>query len=63
VAVVPAHLAIEAAEQCIAKEKQDSWSRRMVAAGHGVRGYYPPDAERLAQYQAWLAEQQDESPR
>lgn len=56
--IVPAHLAIEAAEHCIAKERQDSWSRQMVADGHGVRGYYPPDAERLAQYQAWVTRQQ-----
>jgi regulator of RNase E activity RraA len=50
VVVVSSHLGIEVGEQCIAKEKQDAWSRSQVEAGGGLRGRYPPDAAHLEMY-------------
>jgi regulator of RNase E activity RraA len=50
VVVLPTHLAIEVAENGTKKERQDNWIQQQVAAGSGVRGYYPPSEETLARY-------------
>jgi regulator of RNase E activity RraA len=52
VAVIPAHLAAEVAEAALKKEAQDAWIQRQVAAGNGIRGYYPPSEATLARYRA-----------
>lgn len=52
VAVIPAHLAAEVAEAALKKEAQDAWTQRQVAAGSGIRGYYPPSEATLARYRA-----------
>lgn len=60
VMVVPAHLGVEVAEQCIEKQKMDGWSRRKVLEKGGVRGVYPPSPELLAEYKAWAAANADD---
>jgi len=54
---VPAHPARETAEQASEKEKQDTWTRRKVPEGGGIRGRYPPVAAHLEMYQRWRARQ------
>jgi regulator of RNase E activity RraA len=56
VVVLPAHLAAEVAENGAKKERQDNWVQKQVAAGSGVRGYYPPSDETLARYQSEVPE-------
>ncbi|NJO36344.1 MAG: ribonuclease activity regulator RraA [Rhizobiales bacterium] len=50
VVVIPAELAADVAEGALQKEAQDAWIQKQVAAGCGVRGYYPPSDDTLARY-------------
>lgn len=55
VVVIPARLAAEVAEASLKKEAQDAWVQKQVAAGSGIRGYYPPSEETLARYHSETA--------
>ncbi len=57
VAVIPAHLAQEVAEQGIEKELLDGWVRERVAEGNGLLGLYPPNADNLARFKTWRESQ------
>lgn len=57
VVVIPAALVEDVVRKCIDKERQDLWTRALVAKGGGVRGRYPPDAKHAAMYREWLAAQ------
>jgi len=53
VAVIPAHLADEVAEQVVDKEAMETWIRNRVAEGEGVYGLYPPNEANRERYQRW----------
>jgi regulator of RNase E activity RraA len=57
VAVIPAHLADEVAEQGVAKETLDGWVRDRVAEGGDIFGLYPPNEANLERFRAWKAAQ------
>ncbi|WP_262268864.1 ribonuclease activity regulator RraA [Microvirga yunnanensis] len=53
VAVIPAHVADDVAEQVVDKELMESWIRSRVAEGEGVYGLYPPNEANLERYRQW----------
>ena len=52
VVVIPAHLADAVARDAAAQEALEVFLQQRVAAGHGLPGTYPPNAETLAAYEA-----------
>jgi len=56
VVVVPQHLAAEVASAGAKKERLDVWLQQQVAAGSGVRGFYPPSEATLARYYSEMPE-------
>jgi regulator of RNase E activity RraA len=53
VAVIPAHVADDVADQVVDKELMESWIRSRVAEGEGVFGLYPPNEANLERYRQW----------
>jgi regulator of RNase E activity RraA len=53
VAVIPAHVADDVADQVVDKELMESWIRSRVAEGEGVFGLYPPNEANLEKYREW----------
>ena len=54
VLVIPPHLIEELVDSAIEQERQETFIAEMVAAGEGVDGLYPMNAEWKARYQQWL---------
>ncbi|MEX1078571.1 MAG: fumarylacetoacetate hydrolase family protein [Homoserinimonas sp.] len=55
VLVIPPHLIEELVDDSIEQERQETFIAEMVAAGEGVDGLYPMNADWKARYQQWLA--------
>jgi 5-oxopent-3-ene-1,2,5-tricarboxylate decarboxylase / 2-hydroxyhepta-2,4-diene-1,7-dioate isomerase len=55
--VVPPALAAEIADEVVEQERRDSFVFEMVKEGHKIDGLFPMNAEWLAKYEAWVAEQ------
>jgi 5-oxopent-3-ene-1,2,5-tricarboxylate decarboxylase / 2-hydroxyhepta-2,4-diene-1,7-dioate isomerase len=58
VIVIPAHLAMEVAQDAAEQERQEEFAAAMVAKGESVDGLYPLGKRWLAAYGAWLAERE-----
>jgi len=56
VVVVPGALVAEVAEAGTEQERFERFVQMRVLQGHPVVGLYPPDADSLAAYQRWLAD-------
>jgi 5-oxopent-3-ene-1,2,5-tricarboxylate decarboxylase / 2-hydroxyhepta-2,4-diene-1,7-dioate isomerase len=56
VIVIPAHLAMEVAQDAAEQELQEEFAAAMVAKGESVDGLYPLGKRWLAAYEAWLAQ-------
>ena len=54
VVVIPRHLAEAVAADAAAQERMERFIARKVARGAPLRGTYPPNAETLGEYEAWL---------
>ena len=52
--VIPPHLVEEVVAAAIEQEREETFIAAMVAAGHGVDGLYPMNAEWKARYVQWL---------
>jgi regulator of RNase E activity RraA/2-keto-4-pentenoate hydratase/2-oxohepta-3-ene-1,7-dioic acid hydratase in catechol pathway len=55
VIVIPAHLAMEVAQDAAEQETQEEFAAAMVAKGESVDGLYPLSKRWQAAYEAWLA--------
>ena len=55
--VIPPHLVEEVVAAAIVQEREETFIAAMVAAGHGVDGLYPMNAEWKARYRVWQEEQ------
>ncbi len=55
VIVIPAHLAMEVAQDAAEQELQEEFAAAMVAKGESVDGLYPLGKRWQAAYEAWLA--------
>ena len=55
VVVVPRALASEIAIDGLEEERFESWVQSQVEGGRAIPGLYPPNAETLAEYEAWCA--------
>lgn len=55
VLVIPPAILDEVVTDAIEQERQETFIAEMVAAGEGVDGLYPMNAEWKARYQQWLA--------
>jgi regulator of RNase E activity RraA len=53
VLVIPPHLIEEVVTDAIEQEREESFIAEMVAAGEGVDGLYPLDAEWKERYREW----------
>jgi regulator of RNase E activity RraA len=62
VIVVPAGIAPEVAVEGAEQERQERFIYEQVSAGESIEGLYPLGPARRAQYQAWIASHQKESP-
>jgi regulator of RNase E activity RraA/2-keto-4-pentenoate hydratase/2-oxohepta-3-ene-1,7-dioic acid hydratase in catechol pathway len=60
VIVVPAHLAMEVAQDAAEQELQEEFAAAMVAKGESVDGLYPLGKRWQAAYETWLAERERE---
>jgi 5-oxopent-3-ene-1,2,5-tricarboxylate decarboxylase / 2-hydroxyhepta-2,4-diene-1,7-dioate isomerase len=58
VIVIPAHLAMEVAQDAAEQEQQEEFAAEMVAKGESVDGLYPLGKRWQAAYEAWLAERE-----
>jgi regulator of RNase E activity RraA/2-keto-4-pentenoate hydratase/2-oxohepta-3-ene-1,7-dioic acid hydratase in catechol pathway len=56
VIVIPAHLAMEVAQDAAEQELQEAFAAEMVAKGESVDGLYPLGKRWQVAYEAWLAE-------
>ncbi|TFC92145.1 fumarylacetoacetate hydrolase family protein [Cryobacterium breve] len=56
--VMPPHLVEEVVAAAIVQEREETFIAAMVAAGHGVDGLYPMNAEWKARYGVWQEEQE-----
>jgi regulator of RNase E activity RraA/2-keto-4-pentenoate hydratase/2-oxohepta-3-ene-1,7-dioic acid hydratase in catechol pathway len=56
VIVIPAHLAMEVAQDAAEQERQEEFAAAMVARGESVDGLYPLGKRWQVSYEAWLAE-------
>jgi regulator of RNase E activity RraA/2-keto-4-pentenoate hydratase/2-oxohepta-3-ene-1,7-dioic acid hydratase in catechol pathway len=56
VIVIPAHLAMEVAQDAAEQELQEEFAAEMVAKGESVDGLYPLGKRWQVAYEAWLAE-------
>ena len=55
VIVIPAHLAMEVAQDAAEQERQEEFATAMVARGESVDGLYPLGKRWQVAYEAWLA--------
>jgi regulator of RNase E activity RraA len=55
VIVIPAHLAMEVAQDAAEQERQEEFAAAMVAKGESVDGLYPLGKRWQAAYETWLA--------
>ncbi len=51
--VIPPHLVEEVVASAIEQEREEGFIAEMVAAGHGVDGLYPMNADWKARYRSW----------
>jgi 5-oxopent-3-ene-1,2,5-tricarboxylate decarboxylase / 2-hydroxyhepta-2,4-diene-1,7-dioate isomerase len=58
VIVIPAHLAMEVAQDAAEQELQEEFAAAMVAKGESVDGLYPLGKRWQAAYETWLAERE-----
>jgi regulator of RNase E activity RraA len=58
VIVIPAHLAMEVAQDAAEQERQEEFAAAMVARGESVDGLYPLGKKWQAAYESWLAERE-----
>jgi regulator of RNase E activity RraA/2-keto-4-pentenoate hydratase/2-oxohepta-3-ene-1,7-dioic acid hydratase in catechol pathway len=58
VIVIPAHLAMEVAQDAAEQELQEEFAAAMVAKGESVDGLYPLGKRWQVSYEAWLAERE-----
>jgi regulator of RNase E activity RraA/2-keto-4-pentenoate hydratase/2-oxohepta-3-ene-1,7-dioic acid hydratase in catechol pathway len=56
VIVIPAHLAMEVAQDAAEQERQEEFAAAMVARGESVDGLYPLGKRWQVSYEAWVAE-------
>ena len=61
VIVVPAHLAMEVAQDAAEQERQEEFAAAMVAKGESVDGLYPLGKRWQVAYEAWLAEREEQA--
>jgi regulator of RNase E activity RraA/2-keto-4-pentenoate hydratase/2-oxohepta-3-ene-1,7-dioic acid hydratase in catechol pathway len=61
VIVIPAHLAMEVAQDAAEQELQEEFAAAMVAKGESVDGLYPLGKRWQVAYQAWLAEREEQA--
>jgi 5-oxopent-3-ene-1,2,5-tricarboxylate decarboxylase / 2-hydroxyhepta-2,4-diene-1,7-dioate isomerase len=61
VIVIPAHLAMEVAQDAAEQELQEEFAAAMVAKGESVDGLYPLGRRWQAAYEAWLAEREEQA--
>jgi regulator of RNase E activity RraA len=53
VVVIPRHLAVEIAEPAARQEDMERFILGKIEAGAALPGTYPPNADVLAEYEAW----------
>jgi regulator of RNase E activity RraA len=53
--VIPAALLDEVITAAVEQERLEGWIMAQVQAGAALPGLYPPNADNLARYQAWVA--------
>ena len=61
VIVIPAHLAMEVAQDAAEQELQEEFAAAMVAEGESVDGLYPLGKRWQAAYEAWLAKREEQA--
>jgi regulator of RNase E activity RraA/2-keto-4-pentenoate hydratase/2-oxohepta-3-ene-1,7-dioic acid hydratase in catechol pathway len=61
VIVIPAHLAMEVAQDAAEQERQEEFAAAMVAKGESVDGLYPLGKRWLAAYEAWQAKREEQA--
>jgi regulator of RNase E activity RraA/2-keto-4-pentenoate hydratase/2-oxohepta-3-ene-1,7-dioic acid hydratase in catechol pathway len=61
VIVIPAHLAMEVAQDAAEQEQQEEFAAAMVAKGESVDGLYPLGKRWLAAYEAWQAKREEQA--
>ena len=61
VIVIPAHLAMEVAQDAAEQELQEEFAAAMVAKGESVDGLYPLGKRWLAAYEAWRAKREEQA--
>jgi regulator of RNase E activity RraA len=61
VIVIPAHLAMEVAQDAAEQERQEEFAAAMVAKGESVDGLYPLGKRWQAPYEAWLAKREEQA--
>ena len=60
VIVIPAHLALEVAQDAAEQELQEEFAAVMVARGESIEGLHPLGKRWQAAYEAWLAKREQE---
>jgi regulator of RNase E activity RraA/2-keto-4-pentenoate hydratase/2-oxohepta-3-ene-1,7-dioic acid hydratase in catechol pathway len=63
VIVIPAHLAMEVAQDAAEQERQEEFAAAMVAKGESVDGLYPLGKRWQAAYETWLAAREEQARR
>ena len=53
--VIPAHLAQEVADYCIAQDDLENYLAMRIASGEPLWGVYPPSPTAVSDYHAWVA--------
>jgi regulator of RNase E activity RraA/2-keto-4-pentenoate hydratase/2-oxohepta-3-ene-1,7-dioic acid hydratase in catechol pathway len=61
VIVIPAHLAMEVAQDAAEQELQEEFAAAMVGRGESVDGLYPLGKRWQVAYEAWLAEREEQA--
>jgi regulator of RNase E activity RraA/2-keto-4-pentenoate hydratase/2-oxohepta-3-ene-1,7-dioic acid hydratase in catechol pathway len=61
VIVIPAHLAMEVAQDAAEQELQEEFAAAMVAKGESVDGLYPLGKRWQAAYETWLAKREEQA--
>ncbi len=59
--LIPATLVDEVVQEGIEQERLEGWIMREVEAGHPLPGLYPANAKNKTRYEAWKAEQRDDT--
>lgn len=54
VVVIPSHLAMEVAQDCVEMERFEAFVQEQVAAGRSILGLYPPDDKTTTEYEQWI---------